>query len=101
MERKPIYGIGDKVRIVNYGHPIWENKNVDQPKLSFPVITEDENIRWLDISPQFVGQTGVVDKVKVTQGIPEYAIDGIKDKHAWYSENQMEMVNKNPNNSQA
>ncbi len=97
MNREPIFGIGDKVRIVKYGHPIWESKNTNEPKLSYPVIAEDENLRYLDMSPGLVGQEGLVDKVTITQGIPQYAIDGIKDKHAWYNEEQMEMINRNPN----
>ena len=100
MKRKPIYGIGDKVKIVNYGHPIWENKKMRQPKLSFPLISENEDIRWLDMSPDLIEQEGIVEKVSMTQGMPHYAIDGIKGKHSWYDEGQMEMVNKNPNREQ-
>lgn len=97
MNRKPIYGIGDKVKIVKYGHLILESKNVDHPKLSFPLIEEDENMRWLDMSPDLVGQEGLVSEVSITQGIPNYAIDGIKGKHAWYDEEQMEMIIENKN----
>ena len=97
MKRKPIYSIGDKVKIVNYGHPIWVNKKVEELKLSFPLIREDENVRILDMSPDLIGQEGIVSEVSMTQGIPNYAIEGIKGKHAWYQEGQMEMINANPN----
>ncbi len=94
----PKYGIGDKVRIVNYGSLFWENKNTSDPKLSFPIVHEDENMIWKDMLPELVGQQGIVSKVTETQGIYNYTIEGIKGKYAWYQEGQMEMVNKNPNN---
>lgn len=93
----PKFAIGDKVRIVEYGHLIWENKNFDQPKLSFPVYVEDDAMRWLDMSPHLVGQEGIIQKVTITQGQPQYAIDGIPQKHAWYDEQQLEMISENPN----
>lgn len=88
--RIPLFKIGDKVKIANYGHAIWENKN--QPfgeGHNFPTISEDENIRWIDIKPELVGKEGVVSKVGITQGIPEYSIEGIG---SWYSEKQLELV---------
>jgi len=48
--RKPLYSIGDKVRIINYGHLIWENRNAEDPKLSFT------DVVWRDMSPDLVGQ---------------------------------------------
>jgi hypothetical protein len=95
-DRKPIYGTGDKVKIVKYGHLIGGSNN-DPSERSFPLIGVDGNIRWLDMSPHLVGQEGIISKAEMTQRIPGYAIEGIKGKHAWYDEEQMEMVNKNPN----
>ena len=88
MEREPIYGVGDKVRIVNYGHPIMQ---------VIPENKDGERISWIDISPEIVGREGIVCEVSMIQGTPQYAIDGIPEKHAWYSEPQMEMINRNPN----
>ena len=79
-DRKPIYAIGDKVKIVKYGHPYWVNK--------------DGDIIVKDMSPELIGQKGLVDEVTITQGIPMYAIDGIKGKHAWYNEDQMELISE-------
>ncbi len=97
QERKPIYGIGDKVKIVNYGSLLWENKKVDDPKLDLPVYKETENVIWKDMSAYLVGQEGIVAQVTNTQGRPKYCIDGL-DKYAWYDEEQMELISKNPNN---
>lgn len=100
MERKPKYGIGDKVKVVNYGSLIWESKNCpDQEKLSFPLIYEDEKFRYLDMSSKLVGQSGLIDSVNITQGKPQYSISGIEGKHAWYDEGQLELISKNPNNT--
>jgi len=99
MNRKPKYGIGDKVKIVNYGHPIWESKICPkQERLDFPVIYEDGAFRYLDMSPKLIGKIGIIEKVDVVQGKPQYAINGIPEKHAWYSEDQLELISKNKNN---
>ncbi len=79
MKRNPLYEKGDEVKIVKYGALIWENKNVKQPKLSLPLVYEDKDFRWLDLHHEAVGQTGTVSEVTITQGIPQYSIDGIKE----------------------
>lgn len=85
------FKVGDKVRVVKYGHPLWESKKDPQP-CSFPIIQESESGGcWIkDMSPELVGQIGVVDEVSLTQGRYQYGIDGIKGKHAWYNEDQLE-----------
>ena len=50
------------------------------------------------MSPKLVGQSGLIDNVTMTQGKPQYSINGIEEKHAWYSEDQLELISKNPNN---
>ena len=89
--RKPLYKSGDKVKIVKYGHLIWQNKKLYSPEISYPIFKENDTIMWLDLSPELVGQEGVVDEVVMTQGIPNYSINGL-NKHAWYQEPQMELV---------
>jgi len=79
------FGIGDKVKIINYGHQIWER------------IEGTDKVNIIDIHPDLVGQIGMISKAEITQGIPEYAIEGLA-KHAWYDEGQLEMVSRNPNN---
>jgi len=92
MDGIPKYKIGDRVKIVNYGSLIWCDKDFLLEKSSFPLIKEDGNIQFFDIAPSLVGQVGVVDSVKITQGIPSYSIDDIRGKHAWYDEGQMEIA---------
>lgn len=86
------YNTGDKVKIVKYGSLIWVNKNTKEQESSLPLVYEDENFKWLDLHPEVVGQTGVVSEVSLVQGTPQYAIDGIKGKSAWYYEKQMELL---------
>ncbi len=76
--------IGDKVRIINYGHHIWERGEWDG------------KIKMIDLSPDLVGKEGIVSKATLTQGIPQYAVDGLR-KHAWYNEDQLLMIQQNPN----
>lgn len=53
--------------------------------------------RIFDSSPGLVGQVGIVRESRVTQGELKYAIEVIRGKCSWYDEEQMEMVNPNPN----
>ena len=91
------YRIGDKVKIINYGHLIWELEG-QESNSPFKVIFKNDKVRALDMSPSLVGQIGIVSAVGSTQGIPEYAIDNIEGKHSWYNESQMELIDKNRNN---
>jgi len=77
------YKIGDKVRVVNYGSLILHKVN--------------GKFESIDLSPEIIGKEGVISKALVTQDVPSYAIDGIPGKHAWYDEEQLEMINPNPN----
>lgn len=88
---KPIYKVGDKVEIVNYGHLIFESKNVKE-RMSFPLIKETEKLRWLDMSADLVGQEGIVEEVSTSGENPSYVIRGVKGKSAWYDEGQMKLV---------
>ena len=94
------FNIGDKVEIINYGHIMWESKTTElEHSLSkhFPILKEDDKFRWIDVEPKLVGQTGIVSKRTETQGQNNYALEG-PNKHAWYAEVQLKMINKNPNN---
>ena len=105
MEKEPKFGIGDKVKIVNYGSEYWIKRTERElyVKAGFAknvvpnnLLKEVDGVFWADMSPELVGQEGLVIKVSVTQGIPKYALEG-PNKTAWYHESQLEMINKNPN----
>ena len=120
--------VGDKVKVVKYGHLMWQNKenyqeisdeyakigaklNNEISKLLFgedTILVDIESVKgksepdniyldggdvwWVDLRPELVGQEGVVCKVINTQGRLQYAIDGIKGKHAWYNREQLEKI---------
>jgi hypothetical protein len=71
--------VGDKVRVINYGSLLWENDKYG-------------NLTTFDMSPELIGKEGVVSKVTKTQGVTEYAVDGIPEKHAWYDRDQLERL---------
>lgn len=75
MEAK--YKIGDRVRVVNYGHQIFRNKKGKM----IPI----------DMSPEHIGRDGIVVEISMTNDIPKYAIHG-PNKKSWYYEDQMELV---------
>jgi hypothetical protein len=71
------YKVGDQVRVVNYGSWIWEWRA--------------QRMEWVDISPELVGQTGVVVDAHKTQEIDQYKLKG-PNKVAWYHNDQLELI---------
>ena len=89
---KPKFKIGDKVEIINYGHRFWSyEEESSYAKLLFANI--EEGYKVYDALPHLVGQKGVIDAVNDVQGRPFYSIKG-PDKHAWYDENQLQLINE-------
>lgn len=82
------FDIGDKVKVVGYGSLMWTNHG-------------DGKVTYKDMRPEMVGQTGIVSIAKECQGMWNYALVKIEGKSAWYNEDQLEMVNRNPNNDDA
>lgn len=75
---QPKYNLGERVVVVNYGHKIYQHKK-----------GQDFSI---DFSPELVGQKGIIVKVETVQNMSHYALGGIEGKHAWYNEDQIELI---------
>ena len=58
------------------------------------IISETENVWNYDRRPDLVGVIDIIDKVSIIQGTPSYSL--VKTG-AWFSEEQLELINKNPN----
>ena len=78
MDKKKLK-VGDRVRVINYGALLWENDKYG-------------NLITFDMNPELIGKEGVVSKVTKTQGVTEYAVDGIPQRHAWYDRGQLERL---------
>jgi hypothetical protein len=78
------FKIGDKVRIINYGHAIWMNKSSGETP-PFPIIAENDSLWWMDMCPDRVGKTGIVDN----ELNGDYSV---YDIGAWFTEAQLELV---------
>ena len=91
---------GDKVKVIKYGHLIWEHKSSEALVSAFPTVFEDDTFRYLDMCPVEVGKTGTVTKISLVQGIYNYTLKGQVNKKAWYDEQQLELINtENDNNN--
>lgn len=66
------FKIGDKVRIVNYGHLVYGVEDI------------------IDIEKDLIGLTGIVVKTDNIQGIDCYAIQG-EVNGSWYYDDQLEL----------
>lgn len=81
------FKVGDKVRIVNYGHAILMSKrNINLEESGFKFLKEAEDLPfqvWIDINPSLVGKSGEIVEV----GMTGYSIKGIG---SWFQDNQLE-----------
>lgn len=69
------FKLGDQVKVINYGN----------------LINQGYPDQW-DMCPEVVGQTGIISQAEVVQGESHYAIDNIIGKHAWYNDDQLELI---------
>jgi hypothetical protein len=72
------FQVGDKVKIINYGHIIW--------------YMEGESILMGDLAKDLLGQTGTITDSEKINGHEKYAIHGIETKRAWFNEDQLELI---------
>ena len=90
------FNIGDKVEIINYGS-LHEYMKDNPPWHRFfeglPIYKETKDFILYDSDKEIIGKTGIIAKVSGNS----YAIINIPAKYAWYDEDQLKMVRKNPN----
>ena len=100
-DRIPKFNIGDVVKVVRYGHVLWAAGEEDKKRMAktgrFKLIQEIDNVEYWDVSPELVGRTGTIDNISITQNVPSYSVSGIPEKHAWYVESQLELVDTEVN----
>lgn len=90
--------IGDKVRIIEYGSPLWITKQhykecyeagmtggKERPE---DIIDEDERSYMVDIHPTLVGKKTIITKVTTVQGRIQYATE----LSSWFGPNQLELI---------
>lgn len=116
--------IGDKVRVISYGSLIycsrfdwlmldrynrkyqkefdnmmWNIKEeVELPSVNLSskppsLYKEVGDIYLIDLDKSLIGQRGIIDGISFDE--KRYSICGIKGKHAWYNEDQLELINEN------
>ena len=82
------YNKGDRIRIINYGHQIWEQSGVPG------------KVKVIDLSPELVGQLGTIqysyndEYDKVQRDRPEqYSIKFDNGREvSWFTLNQLERI---------
>lgn len=91
------FKLGDRVKIVNYGSlaivpqlPEYQTL-LDNSKI---IGRYDKKSVLVDTNPQWLGETGTIEKCTITQGIEQYSI--IPDKEgvatAWFTTKQLELI---------
>lgn len=83
MESK--FKVGDKCRIVNFGHLVWENKS-EPIKMNLPTYCESENTRWVDLNPELIGKEVVI--LEVSNDGKRYSTS----LFSWALEEQLELI---------
>ena len=79
--------IGDKVKIIRYGHKMWFPKS--QPRGIF--LYEEQEVVYCDVLPELIGKTGKITAKKIN-GETKYMVRGVGSKSGWFLEEQLEEV---------
>lgn len=88
MNNETKYKPGQKFKVINYGHLIWENKKAPDQLSNLPTYREDEIFKWVDIRPEYVGMKGIIEKAVKSQGKDIYATSIA----SWFSNEQIEII---------
>jgi len=94
----PKFRIGDKVEIIHYGNLMMEHKNsmCSFYHKSMPIVKQHVDFFLYDTQSELVGQQAIVVKALEGQSGYQYELTGVS-KAAWYDEDQLKMINPNPN----
>lgn len=89
------FKVGDRVRIVNYGHLIYVHPESTMLELftSKPYSKSKEMVTF-DLNPRIIGTEWIITEAKVIQGIDGYEIHNDTNTIAWVHNNQLELINK-------
>lgn len=93
-----MYKIGDKVRIVQYGHLYYMTRDeYEKIGASQKIWAKSTDSIVIDVKPELIGQVGTIRDVSTYEKFvftvnfgKQYALEGISGKSAWYDENQLE-----------
>lgn len=87
------FHIGNKVRIVKYGHLIWisNGPSMDYFRPAWPPYQVGEDWNVYDIAKEKIGTEDIVKGYYSNNGPIRYSLE----HSAWYNEEQLEMVEKN------
>lgn len=90
--------IGDRCKIVKYGHCIWTKKEAYKEMFEAGytggkekpdgIIKENETIYYHDIRPEFVGQEVIITNISETQGKYGYSTT----LFSWADRQQLEKI---------
>ena len=84
-----MFEIGDKVRIIKYGHMIFVHKDDDKYKT---ILGLTEGFKCVDAMPELIGKEGIITEIGETFYMNTYAIEGITSKSKWYDDGQLEKI---------
>ena len=94
---KSKFNIGDKVKIINYGHLMCEHVDDHVKIKGCPVYKTEGKYVFVDMEPHLKGRRGLISGITKTQGDWGYKIVFKHDSLAWLDEEQLELINANPN----
>ena len=90
------FTLGQRVRIVNYGHLVYQTNDEPRPANKTPYNTDDEGATY-DIFPELIGRTGIVKRSfrnRVT-GERQYHVEVSHCRVKYFYEDQLEAVENN------
>lgn len=95
------FNTGDRVRIIKYGSVMWcpANDEYFEWAKKLKILKEEDGVLTVDTHPEWIGEEAIVEKGEATQNMEQYILQPFNKnlKVAWYSVNQLELVNPNVN----
>lgn len=82
--------VGQKVRVVKYGHLVWESKSGTTS--DYTTYWENEKSRWIDVKSELVGRIGEISETVCLGGQNKYRIEALDSGKQWYNEDQLELI---------
>lgn len=75
------YKIGETVRVIKYGHPVWEKD-------------KDGKLIIIDLNPELIGKEGVISIARKVQGSDTYSLSFPDQRISGFNNYQLESVKK-------
>lgn len=98
MSKIQKFKVGDKIRIIKYGHPLFGIRKMLNYKFPDKIIQEEGGYNYIDLHPEYINKEGVVKELyyfnydETDDESLVYIIENVTDKPICVYHNQLELI---------